>query len=153
MARFEGRESILDGDDLIWEEKSIMEWVELYQTTTEKPLTEFVQALSQACGKRVYVIHNGETMNMADTFATHGLTVAEGFDLHMIQLCKPEKRAASVQKNPGRAPFIPKFITTFTHEEKTEIRMLRYRRPMIEALLADADFASSLEESYDAIVA
>ncbi|ANA40560.1 MULTISPECIES: DUF302 domain-containing protein [Geobacter] len=130
-----------------------MNWAELYQTTTDKPLGEFVAALAKAGNRRGFVIHNGEKMAMAHTFGAHGLAVAEGFDLHMIQICKPEKAAASLQKNPERAALMPKFITTFTRHGRTEVRMLRYRRPMIEALVDDAEFASSLEESFDAIVA
>lgn len=130
-----------------------MNSAELYQTTTSKPVAEFVRALSQAGRKRGFVIHNEDKMEMARTFGSHGVAVGEGFDLHMIQVCKPEKAAASLQKNPERAALMPKFITTFTKDGKTQVRMLRYRRPMIEALIPDADFAASLEDSFEHIVA
>jgi len=130
-----------------------MTWAEMYQTDTEKPVAEFVKSLGQVGLKRGFLIHNEDKMAMAHTFGKHGMEVAEGFDLHMIQICKPEKAAASLQKNPERAALMPKFITTFTANGKTQIRMLRYRRPMIEALVQDAEFAASLEESFDAIVA
>lgn len=32
-------------------------------------------------------------MDMAHTFALHGAETPAGFDLHMVQLCKPEKAA------------------------------------------------------------
>jgi uncharacterized protein (DUF302 family) len=130
-----------------------MNWAELYQTTTDKPVGEFVASLARAGSRRGFVIHNEEKMEMAHTFGAHGMTVAEGFDLHMIQVCKPEKAAASLQKNPERAALMPKFITTFTRDGRTEVRMLRYRRPMIEALVDDEEFAASLDESFDTIVA
>lgn len=130
-----------------------MAWAEMYQAETEKTVAAFVKSLGQAGAKRGFVIHNEDKMEMAHTFGRHGMEVAEGFDLHMIQICKPEKAAISLQKNPERAALMPKFITTFTANGKTQIRMLRYRRPMIEALVQDAEFAVSLEESFDAIVA
>lgn len=130
-----------------------MAWAEMYQADTEKTVAEFVKSLAQAGAKRGFVIHNEDKMEMAHTFGRHGMEVAEGFDLHMIQICKPEKAAASIQKNLERAALMPKFITTFTADGKTQIRMLRYRRPMIEALVQDAEFAASLEGSFDAIVA
>ncbi|AJY71391.1 hypothetical protein RW64_18470 [Geobacter sulfurreducens] len=130
-----------------------MHWAELYQSTTDKPLGEFVAALAQAGRRRGFVIHNEEKMEMAHTFGSHGVAVGEGFDLHMIQVCKPEKAAMSLQKNPERAALMPKFITTFTRDGETLIRMLRYRRPMIEALVDDREFAASIEESFDAITA
>ncbi|HBA73664.1 MAG: DUF302 domain-containing protein [Geobacteraceae bacterium GWC2_55_20] len=124
----------------------------LYRTQTTKNLREFVHALAAAGQKRGFVIHNESTMEMAHTFGKHGVKVGAGFDLHMIQICKPEKAAASLSQNPERAALMPKFITTFTSNGMTEIRMLRYGRTMIEALVEDdPEFASSLEESYNAI--
>jgi len=69
-------------------------------------------------------------MEMANNFGKHGVQVGAEFDLHMIQICKPEKAASSLSQNPERAALMPKFITTFT-----QIRMLRYGRTMIEALV------------------
>ena len=123
----------------------------LYRTHTAKPLSEFVTALSAAGQKRGFVIHNETTMEMAHTFGKHDVNVAAEFDLHMIQICKPEKAAFSLSHNPERAALMPKFITTFTQNGMTQIRMLRYGQTMVEELVDDPDFASSLEESYNAI--
>jgi uncharacterized protein (DUF302 family) len=123
----------------------------LYRTQTAKPLREFVVTLSAAGRKRGFIIHNETTMEMAHTFGKHGVKVGAEFDLHMIQICKPEKAASSLSQNPERAALMPKFITTFTQNGMTQIRMLRYGRTMIEALVNDPDFAASLDESYNAI--
>jgi uncharacterized protein (DUF302 family) len=123
----------------------------LYRTQTAKPLSEFVAALAAAGQKRGFVIHNETTMEMAHTFGKHDVKVGEEFDLHMIQICKPEKAAFSLSHNPERAALMPKFITTFTQNGMTQIRMLRYGRTMIESLVDDPDFASSLDESYNVI--
>jgi uncharacterized protein (DUF302 family) len=123
----------------------------LYRTQTAKPLGQFVVSLAASGKKRGFIIHNESTMEMAHTFGKHGVQVGAGFDLHMIQICKPEKAAASLSQNPERAALMPKFITTFTQNGTTQIRMLRYGRTMVEALVADPDFAASLDESYDAI--
>jgi uncharacterized protein (DUF302 family) len=92
-------------------------------------------------------------MEMAHTFGTHGVEVAQGFDLHMIQICKPEKAAASLQENPERAALMPKFIMTFSRDGRTQVRLLCYNRPMIEAMVGDGAFADSLAESYQTIMA
>jgi len=123
----------------------------LYRTQTTKPLSEFVATLAAAGKKRGFLIHNENTMEMAHTFGKHGVKVGAEFDLHMIQICKPEKAAVSLSQNPERAALMPKFITTFTQNGSTQIRMLRYGRAMIEALVDDPDFAASLDESYNAI--
>lgn len=123
----------------------------LYRTQTAKPLGEFVAALANAGQKRGFIIHNETTMEMAHTFGKHGVQVGAEFDLHMIQICKPEKAAISLSHNPERAALMPKFITTFTKDGMTQIRMLRYGQTMIEALVDDPDFAASLDESYNAI--
>ena len=128
-----------------------MDSATLYRTQTAKPLSEFVAALAAAGQKRGFIIHNETTMEMAHTFGKHGVKVGAEFDLHMIQICKPEKAAVSLSHNPERAALMPKFITTFTKDGMTQIRMLCYEQTMIEALVNDPDFAASLDESYKAI--
>lgn len=128
-----------------------MQWSELYQQETEKPLALFIQNLRSAGKKRGFVIHNENNMEMAHTFGTHGVKVAQGFDLHMIQICKPEKAAVSLQTNPERAILMPKFVMVYSAAGKTQVRLLIYNRPMIESLVGETSFADSLEESYAAI--
>lgn len=125
-----------------------MQWAELYQKETEKPLSQFIRDLKSAGKMRGFIIHNENSMEMAHTFGAHGVEVRQGFDLHMIQVCKPEKAAVSLQSNPERAALMPKFIMTFTRDNMTQVRFLIYNRPMIEALTGEPAFADSLAESY-----
>ncbi len=127
-----------------------MQWAELYQKETEKPLGQFVTDLKSAGKERGFIIHNENSMEMAHTFGTHGVEVTQGFDLHMIQICKPEKAAVSLQTNPERAVLMPKFVMAFTRDGKTQVRFLVYKQPMIEALVGESAFADSLIESYTA---
>ena len=46
------------------------------------------------------VINNQSAMEMSKAFAAHGVKVSDGFDPHMIQLCKPQKAASSLEANP-----------------------------------------------------
>jgi uncharacterized protein (DUF302 family) len=77
--------------------------------------------------------------------------VGAGFDLHMIQICKPDKAAHSLCRNPERAVLMPKFVMAFSRDGRTQVRFLRYSREMIQALVDDPEFAGSLEQSYQAI--
>lgn len=126
-------------------------WAELFRAETLKPVWQFVADLKEAGVQRGFLIHNEDKMEMANTFGSHGVKVAEGFDLHMIQVCKPEKAAGSLQKNHERAALMPKFITVFTANGKTQVRFLRYNRDMIVALVQDAEFATSVGSTYDEI--
>jgi len=92
-------------------------------------------------------------MAMAYTFGQHGVEVAEGFDLHMIQICKPTKAAKSLSKNPERAVLMPKFVMVFSKDEKTQVRMLKYGRELISELIDDDEFPKSLEETFSNIIA
>lgn len=130
-----------------------MQWSELYGRETDKPLAQFIRDLKSAGKQRGFIIHNESSMEMAHTFGAHGVEVGQGFDLHMIQICKPEKAAASLQANPERAILMPKFVMTFTANARTQVRFLIYNRPMIEALVGEPAFADSLVESYAAITA
>ncbi len=126
---------------------------EIYRAETDKPVALFVTDLASAAARRGFFIHNESKMDMAHTFGQHGVEVAEGFDLHMIQICKPQKAGKSLLKNPERAVLMPKFVVTFSGDGKTQIRFLRYSRDLVAGLLDDAEFPASLTESFDDIVA
>jgi uncharacterized protein (DUF302 family) len=124
----------------------------LYATETTKSNRQFVADLGKVVKKNGFVIHNESTMEMAHSFGKHGAEVAEGFDLHMIQICKPEKAAKSLSGNPERAVLMPKFIMTFTQSGKTQVRFLRFSADNIRAVVDDEQFPASLAETYDKIV-
>lgn len=130
-----------------------MQYGNLYKAETSKSINQFIRDLKNAAKKLGFVIHNEDKMEMAHSFGKHGVKVAEGFDLHMIQICKPEKAAKSLQKNPERAILMPKFVMTFTKNGKTQIRFLSYSKEMISSLIDDPEFPDSLEETYKNIIA
>lgn len=124
----------------------------LFAAETSKSNRQFVEDLGRVVKKNGFIIHNENTMEMAHSFGKHGAEVAEGFDLHMIQICKPEKAAKSLSANPERAVLMPKFIMTFTRSGKTQIRFLRYSADNIRAVVDDDQFPASLAETYQKIV-
>lgn len=123
----------------------------IFRCASSKPLQHFVADLAAEAEKRGFVIQNRETMAMAETFRAHGSSVPESFDLHMIQICKPQKASTSLATNPERAALMPKFIMAFTKEGTTQVRFLSYGREMITRLVDDDDFPDSLLESFSAI--
>jgi len=125
---------------------------EIYQSETDKPLDQFIVDMASAAARRGFFIHNESKMDMARTFGRHGVEVAEGFDLHMIQVCKPQKASRGLAKNPERAVLMPKFVVTFSENGKTQIRFLKYSRALVASLIADAEFPDSLVESFEEIV-
>ena len=124
----------------------------LYATETGKSNKEFVESLAGIAAKYGFVIHNEDQMDMAQSFGSHGVDVAEGFDLHMIQVCKPEKAANSLSMNPERAVLMPKFIMTFSKNGKTQVRFLRFSEENIRNIVDDDKFPVSLNETYKKIV-
>jgi uncharacterized protein (DUF302 family) len=124
----------------------------LFATETGKSNMQFVKDLGSVVKKYGFIIHNEEKMAMAHSFGEHGAEVAEGFDLHMIQICKPEKAAKSLSANPERAVLMPKFIMTFTQNGKTQIRFLSYSGDNIRAVVDDEQFPASLAETYKKII-
>ncbi|MGD9019880.1 MAG: DUF302 domain-containing protein [Desulfuromonadales bacterium] len=126
--------------------------MQIYQSQTTKPIDRFVDDLDQAARARGFLIHNKETMAMAHTFGRHGAHVAEDFDLHMIQICKPEKACKSLSKNPERAVLMPKFVMTFSHSGATQIRFLHYRPETVRDLIDDVEFPESLAASFAEII-
>jgi hypothetical protein len=126
--------------------------MQIYRSRTDKPLARFVDDLDQLARSRGFLIHNRETMAMADTFSRHGMPVDDDFDLHMIQICKPEKASKSLGKNPERAVLMPKFVIAFSDKSETQIRFLHYRPKTAQELVDDAWFPDSLAASYAEII-
>ena len=124
----------------------------IFTTSTRKALPIFIDDLSRIMQQRGFIISNRESMNLATTFANHDLEVEPGFDLHMIQICKPGKAAVSLGRNPHRAALMPKFIMAFTDEGKTRIQFLTYGREEIVRLIDDEAFPDSLADTYQTII-
>ena len=126
---------------------------DVFMTETTKGNSDFVKDLEVIAQKNGFIFHNEAKMEMAHTFGAHGVDVAEDFDLHMIQLCKPEKAAKSLSANPERAILMPKFIMTYTVDGMTQIRFLRFSEENIRNVVDDDQFPASLTETYQKIVA
>lgn len=125
---------------------------QVYATETLKSTREFAKSLGEVVRKYGFVIHNESNMDMAHSFGQHGAEVAEGFDLHMIQICKPEKASKSLSANPERAILMPKFIMTFSKDGKTQIRFLSFSEADIRAVVENDDaFPASLAETFTKI--
>lgn len=124
----------------------------VYRAESGKSIEQFVADFTKLVTDKGFTVHNEGKMAMKDIFTAHGQEVAEDFDLHMIQLCKPEKAAKSLSANPERSVLMPKFIMAFTQNGKTQVRMLRYGKELIAELVDDTDFPGSLEETFTNLI-
>lgn len=128
-----------------------MDQSNVYATETVKDVAQFVCDFITVLGKYGFMVTNKSTMAMADTFIAHGAEIATGFDLHMIQVCKPKKAALSLVGNPERAVLMPKFVMVFTKNNKTQVRYLSYSEMDIRAVVDDDVFPESLAQTYSKI--
>jgi len=120
---------------------------QVFQRTSHKSLPEFIQALDQAATRQGFIIHNRDRMDLASTFRAHDIAVAPGFDVHMIQLCKPARAAASLGQNPERATLMPKFVIAFSRDGMTQVRYFGLDEQLVATLVDDAEFPASLAET------
>ncbi|MEN8141089.1 MAG: DUF302 domain-containing protein [Thermodesulfobacteriota bacterium] len=126
-----------------------MDKSQLFSAETAKSPAEFAKDFTAVCEKYDFIVNNSGTMDMAKTFAAHGHPGAEGFDLHMIQVCKPMKASGSLSGNPERAILMPKFVHAFSKEGKTQVRYLSYSGDDIAALVDnDKPFPGALAETF-----
>jgi hypothetical protein len=125
----------------------------VYKNKTKKPLPQFVQDLQRAAKNRGFKISNSDKMNMADVFNAHAIDVPEGFDVHMMQLSKPEKASNCMFTNPERAILIPKFIIAFSANDNTQVRFLHYSEKTILNVVNDVDFPKSIIAGSHEIIA
>ncbi len=124
----------------------------LYSVETEMSPTEFTDKFSRVVSKYGFIVHNESHTDMAHLFGKHGADVAEGFDMHMIQICKPEKSAKSLQANPERAILLPKFVVVFSKNNRTQVRFFYFSESNIRAMVDDEAFPGSLAETYNKII-
>ena len=120
----------------------------VYRATSEKSPVDFARDFTAVVQKYGFIVNNSETMNMATTFLAHGVDVAEGFDLHMIQVCKPTKAVGSLTANPERAVLMPKFVMVFSKDGVTQVRYLSYGADDIKAVVDDPVLPGSLAETF-----
>ena len=125
----------------------------LYHSETEKSIRDFIRDFDAIAREFGFIIHNADTMDMANTFGLHEVEIPADFDLHMVQICKPEKAAKSLAANPERAVLMPKYIMLFTKDGATQIRFLRFGAEDIRAIVDDPVFPAALAETYQRIVA
>ena len=128
-----------------------MQQEDLYVAETGKSPADFARDFDRVAGKYGFIINNAETMDMGKTFRAHGAEAGADFDLHMIQICKPEKAAQSLAANPERAVLMPKFVMAVSKVGTTQLRFLSYNGGDISAVVADEVFPGSLAESFQKI--
>ncbi|RJX25889.1 MAG: DUF302 domain-containing protein [Desulfurivibrio sp.] len=121
---------------------------QVFATQTGKSPADFARSLGAVLQKNGFIINNASTMDMAQAFQAHGAAVTPGFDLHMIQVCKPDKAAKSLSGNPERAILMPKFVMVFSRDGQTQIRFLSYSEEDVRAVVEDEVFPGSLAETY-----
>jgi uncharacterized protein (DUF302 family) len=123
----------------------------LYKSETDKSPADFAQDLNTVVKKYGFIIGNEPAMNMQKTFSDHGGEVGPEFDLHMIQICKPDKASKSLTANPERSILMPKFVMAFSKDGKTQIRFAYYSGETIGEMVDDAEFPGSLAQTYEKI--
>ncbi|MEE4241784.1 MAG: hypothetical protein V2I36_09960 [Desulfopila sp.] len=124
----------------------------VYAVESDKSVLGFVKDFQEVVTANDFVIHNSASMDMKKTFTHHGVPVADDFDLHMIQICKPAKSSASLGVNIERAIFMPKFVHVFSKGGATQIRFLLFDSESIADIVpADSSFPESLQQTFSKI--
>ncbi len=127
--------------------------VDVFHAETERSIVDFIQVLGKTMAMRGFMIHNDDKMEMVHHFGYHGVELTEGFDLRMVQVCSPKQSAQSLMENLERAVLLPKFIVVFSHNNKTQVRMLRIHHESVANLVDDAFFPELHEGVCDSLVA
>ncbi len=121
----------------------------VHSIASNKEIDQFIEDFVARIRLKGFSVHNESQMAMKDIFHAHEQDVPEDFDLHMIQICKPEKAAKSLMANLERAVLMPKFVMVFSQDGKTQVRMLRYGQELVETLIDDTQYAASMQETFN----
>ncbi|WP_321365931.1 DUF302 domain-containing protein [uncultured Desulfuromusa sp.] len=125
---------------------------EVFRAQTQKDIPSFIKDLGKAMAMQGFMIHNEDRMEMVHHFGHHGVELAEGFDLHMIQVCAPKKTAQSLMENLERAVLLPRYIVVFSKENKTQVRMLQFSNELVAELVDDEQFPEVHMAMCDALI-
>lgn len=125
---------------------------DVFHAETDKSIVGFIQDLGKTMAMQGFIIHNDDKMEMVHHFGHHGVELAEGFDLRMVQVCAPKKSAQSLMENLERAVLLPKFIVVFTKNNQTQVRMLRIYQDLVAELVDDVSFPAMHETVCDSLV-
>ena len=125
---------------------------DVFHVETEKSIAAFIKDLGKAMAMQGFMIHNDDRMEMVHHFGHHGVELAKGFDLHMVQICAPKKSAQSLMENLERAVLLPKYIVVFSKDNKTQVRMLRIFKDLVAELVDDAEFPVLHEAVCDSLI-
>lgn len=120
----------------------------IYSAESDKSTELFVDDFIKQVCKKGFTVHNESKMAMKDIFIAHEQEVADDFDLHMMQICKPEKAAKSLNVSLERAVLMPKFVIAFSRNGKTQVRMLKYGQDLVTDLIGDEAFSISMQETF-----
>lgn len=126
---------------------------DVFHAETDKSIVDFIQELGKTMAMQGFMIHNDDKMEMVHHFGHHGVELAEGFDLRMVQICAPKKSARSLMENLERAVLLPKFIVVFSKNNKTQVRMLHIYRDLVAELVDDAEFPAMHEAVCESLIA
>ena len=126
---------------------------DVFHAETDKSIAFFVKDLGKSMAMHGFMIHNDDKMEMVHHFGHHGVELAEGFDLRMVQICAPKRSAESMMDNLERAVLLPKFIVVFTKNNRTQVRMLRISQELIAELVDDAEFPAVQQAISDSLIA
>ena len=124
----------------------------VFRTETNKSIIDFIKDLGKSMAMQGFIIHNEEKTELVHHFGHHGLELAEGFDLNMVQVCSPKKSAQSMTENLERAVLLPKFIVVFSQSGKTQVRMLLLDQELVAELVDDAEFPVMHEAVSDSLI-
>lgn len=124
----------------------------VFRAETNKSIIDFIKDLGKSMAMQGFVIHNEEKTELVHHFGHHGLELAEGFDLNMVQVCSPKKSAQSMMENLERAVLLPKFIVVFSKSGKTQVRMLLLDRELVAELVDDTEFPAMNEAGSNSLI-
>ena len=124
----------------------------VFRAETNKSIIDFIKDLGKSMAMQGFVIHNEEKTELVHHFGHHGLELAEGFDLNMVQVCSPKKSAQSMMENLERAVLLPKFIVVFSKTGKTQVRMLLLDRELVAELVDDTEFPAMNEAGSNSLI-
>jgi len=124
----------------------------VFRAETNKSIIGFIKDLGKSMAMQGFIIHNEEKTELIHHFGHHGLELAEGFDLNMVQVCSPKKSAQSMTENLERAVLLPKFIVVFSKSGKTQVRMLLLGQELVAELVDDAEFPVMHEAVSDSLI-
>lgn len=122
--------------------------VKIYKNSSKKPFEVFLEDLAKQIEVKGFSIYHRDKSDLVGFYRDLGVSMPEGYQHAMIQICRPEMSGKTLPVNPERNLFLHKYFFVYSQGETTEIRFLGFSAKLVGDLLEHNEFEKGPSDDF-----